>query len=119
MRMSWASSWVTTREEDMAYCLLGISDVKMPLLYGEGMKVFIRLQEEIMTNSDDQSLFADHFETATATRSNHLTRRGEIILTSGPQICWQLHFLCLSILILSSRFQIQYLKHRMQWQTVA
>ena len=46
MRMSWASKRVTTRKEDMAYCLLGIFDVNMPLLYGEGAKAFGRLQEE-------------------------------------------------------------------------
>lgn len=43
----------------MAYCLLGIFDVSMPLLYGEGgEKAFVRLQEEIMKSSDDHSLFA-------------------------------------------------------------
>jgi hypothetical protein len=57
-RMSWASSRITTRVEDLAYCLLGLFDVNMPLLYGEGQKAFIRLQEEIMRVSDDQSLFA-------------------------------------------------------------
>ena len=57
-RMSWASHRVTTRIEDMAYCLMGIFDINMPLLYGEGEKAFTRLQEEIMKNSDDQSLFA-------------------------------------------------------------
>jgi hypothetical protein len=56
--MSWASKRETTRSEDTAYCLLGIFDVNMPLLYGEGEKAFVRLQEEIMKNSDDQSLFA-------------------------------------------------------------
>jgi hypothetical protein len=30
----------------------------MPLLYGEGKRAFIRLQEEIMKETDDQSLFA-------------------------------------------------------------
>ena len=35
-RMSWAAERLTTRKEDMAYCLLGIFDVNMPLLYGEG-----------------------------------------------------------------------------------
>jgi hypothetical protein len=44
--------------EDRAYSLLGIFGVNMPLLYGEGEKAFIRLQEEIMKSSDDQSLFA-------------------------------------------------------------
>ncbi|KAF2264191.1 HET-domain-containing protein, partial [Lojkania enalia] len=57
-RMSWAANRVTTRTEDLAYCLMGIFDVNMPLLYGEGEKAFVRLQEEIMKDSDDQSLFA-------------------------------------------------------------
>lgn len=57
-RMSWAASRTTTREEDIAYCLMGVFDVNMPLLYGEGHKAFIRLQEEIMRKSDDHSLFA-------------------------------------------------------------
>jgi hypothetical protein len=42
----------------MAYCLLGIFGVNMPLLYGEGERAFVRLQEESMRISDDQSLFA-------------------------------------------------------------
>lgn len=57
-KMSWASKRKTTRIEDTAYCLLGIFDVNMPLLYGEGSKAFTRLQEEIMKVYDDQSLFA-------------------------------------------------------------
>lgn len=57
-RMSWVASRKTTRTEDIAYCLLGIFDVNMPLLYGEGPKAFIRLQEEIIKESTDQSLFA-------------------------------------------------------------
>ncbi len=57
-RMSWAAKRKTTRTEDIAYCLLGIFGVNMPLLYGEGMQAFTRLQEEIMKDSDDQSLFA-------------------------------------------------------------
>jgi hypothetical protein len=57
-RMSWAARRQTTREEDVAYCLLGIFNVNMPILYGEGSKAFVRLQEEIMKDSDDQPLFA-------------------------------------------------------------
>jgi hypothetical protein len=58
-RMFWASTRITTRPEDIAYCLLGIFDVNMPLLYGEGSrKAFIRLQEEIMKDSDDHTIFA-------------------------------------------------------------
>ena len=58
-RMSWASLRVTSREEDMAYCLLGLFGVNMPLLYGEGaIKSFQRLQIEIMQSSEDESIFA-------------------------------------------------------------
>lgn len=56
-KMSWAANRSTTRVEDAAYCLLGLFDVNMPLLYGEGKKAFIRLQQEIMKVSDDHSLF--------------------------------------------------------------
>lgn len=58
-KMSWVSRRQTSREEDMAYCLLGLFDVNMPLLYGEGgKKAFYRLQLEIMRKNDDESLFA-------------------------------------------------------------
>ncbi|KAI1184382.1 heterokaryon incompatibility protein-domain-containing protein [Nemania serpens] len=57
-RMSWASKRQTTRIEDLAYCLFGIFDVNMPLIYGEGRKAFMRLQEEIAKDSCDLSLFA-------------------------------------------------------------
>jgi hypothetical protein len=56
-RMKWASKRKTTRVEDVAYCLLGIFDVNMPLLYGEGNKAFTRLQEEIIKNNSDLSIF--------------------------------------------------------------
>lgn len=57
-RMSWASNRKTTRIEDEAYCIMGIFDVNMPLLYGEGERAFLRLQEHILQKSDDHSLFA-------------------------------------------------------------
>lgn len=57
-RMSWAADRRTTRVEDIAYCLLGIFDVNMPLLYGGREKAFLRLQEEIIKKTTDQSIFA-------------------------------------------------------------
>jgi hypothetical protein len=58
-RMTWAAGRRTTRTEDIAYCLLGIFDVNMPLIYGEGYKAFQRLQQEIATKfSGDMTLFA-------------------------------------------------------------
>lgn len=57
--MSWSSQRQTTRSEDIAYCLLGIFDVHMALLYGEGGKrAFFRLQLEIIKSSNDDSIFA-------------------------------------------------------------
>ena len=47
-RMLWAENRETTRKEDKAYSLLGIFDVYIPLIYGEGReKAFKRLREEI------------------------------------------------------------------------
>ena len=57
-KMSWASRRVTTRSEDIAYCLLGLFEVNMALLYGEGTNAFIRLQKKILKRSNDQSIFA-------------------------------------------------------------
>ena len=56
-RMCWAARRQTSRVEDRAYSLLGIFDVNMPLLYGEGAKAFRRLQEEIIKISVDHSIF--------------------------------------------------------------
>jgi len=57
-KMSWASYRITTREEDTAYCLMGIFNINMPMLYGEGGRAFMRLQEEIIRSSQDESIFA-------------------------------------------------------------
>jgi hypothetical protein len=74
-RMSWASKRRTTRTEDMAYCLLGIFDVNMPLLYGEGEKAFLRLQQELIKVSQDQSLFAWENSAVEAASSKDKQRR--------------------------------------------
>jgi heterokaryon incompatibility protein (HET) len=57
-RMSWAAKRKTSRPEDRAYSLLGLFDVHIPLLYGEGEhNAFRRLQEEILKWTDDHTLF--------------------------------------------------------------
>ncbi|KAI0810030.1 HET-domain-containing protein [Xylaria sp. FL0064] len=71
-RMCWASSRTTTRVEDTAYSLLGKFDVNMPLLYGEGEKAFLRLQQEIIRASDDDSIFAWERESPPQTLSGVL-----------------------------------------------
>ncbi len=56
-RMSWAACRSTTKEEDVAYCLMGIFGLHIPIIYGEGKGAFIRLQEEILKHIPDQSIF--------------------------------------------------------------
>ena len=56
-RMSWASHRSATRVEDCAYSLMGFFGINMPMLYGEGTAAFRRLQEEIMRDNDDSSIF--------------------------------------------------------------
>lgn len=74
-RMSWASKRQTTRGEDIAYCLLGIFDINMPLLYEEGSKgAFRRLQEAIIAQSDDQTIFAWTREMGPNSRSSVLAQ---------------------------------------------
>jgi hypothetical protein len=61
--MSWAESRETTCKEDKAYSLLGIFDVNMPLIYGEGKeKALKRLREEI-----DKALKGRFFSSVTST----------------------------------------------------
>jgi hypothetical protein len=57
-KFSWAASRATTRSEDMAYCMLGLVQVNMPMLYGEGDRAFYRLQLEIIKQSNEHSILA-------------------------------------------------------------
>ncbi|KAK5693188.1 hypothetical protein LTR17_025232 [Elasticomyces elasticus] len=89
-RLSWAARRDTTRIEDMAYCLLGILEVNMPLLYGEGGRAWERLQEEIIKRSSDQSIFAwarshdssDGFGCALANEPVYFAEASNIVTTS-------------------------------------
>jgi hypothetical protein len=85
-KMSWACSRETTRVEDMAYCLMGLFGVNMPLLYGEGPKAFIRLQEEIIRHSNDLTIFAweaDTPEDAYEYASEDLAKRRRVAETEA------------------------------------
>lgn len=57
-RMSWASKRITTRTEDIAYSLIGIFDVNLPIAYGEGTWAFHRLMEVIIHRCDEWGIFA-------------------------------------------------------------
>ncbi|KAK4208488.1 vegetative incompatibility protein HET-E-1, partial [Rhypophila decipiens] len=77
--MSWAAARETTRIEDIAYCLLGIFDVNMPLLYGEGRRAFIRLQKEISKTTENQTLLAWQ-----CTHNSRLERPVRGLLATSP-----------------------------------
>ena len=57
-KLSWPAQRRTTSEEDRAYSLLGMLGVNMPLIYGEGARDFLRLQQELINTYDDESIFA-------------------------------------------------------------
>jgi hypothetical protein len=67
--MSWAANREAPRVEDIAYSLLGLFGVSMPILYGEGHTAFTRLQEKIFQRTDDATLFAWQ-----SSNSNHMYR---------------------------------------------
>ncbi|KAF3762837.1 hypothetical protein M406DRAFT_232617, partial [Cryphonectria parasitica EP155] len=85
-RMSWAARRTMTRKEDIAYCSMGVFDVNMPVLYGEGMdSAFRRLQEEIIKYSIDHSIFAWTIKEDTCDDSASLHSRDYGLLAPSPQ----------------------------------
>jgi hypothetical protein len=75
-RLSWAENRQTTRREDKAYSLLGIFDIQMPLLYGEGReKALKRLREEIDKASNGWcTISVEHQNTAVQACANRQLR---------------------------------------------
>lgn len=57
-KMSWASGRQTRKVEDISYSLMSVFGVNMPLLYGDEIEEFTRLQQEIVRMTDDESIFA-------------------------------------------------------------
>ena len=90
-RLSWAAGRETSRVEDMAYCLLGLFDVNMPLLYGEGMKAFHRLQLHIMEQLEDDSLFAWMGQSSAPASAMHglLAKSPDAFADCGNLVCIQ------------------------------
>ena len=95
-KMSWAARRQTTREEDRAYSLMGLFEVNIPLLYGEGARAFIRLQEEIMKLSTDETIFAwqiprsidfaGNFSGMLATTPDSFASSASIVQAEGPAV---------------------------------
>ena len=58
-KMSWMSRRQRSRSEDRAYTQMGLFDVSMPVLYGEGeMAAFERLQRMVIEKRDDETIFS-------------------------------------------------------------
>jgi hypothetical protein len=95
-RFAWSSNRETTRPEDSSYCLMGIFGVNMPLLYGEGEKAFVRLQEEIMKDSEDESIFAwdlpPQHERSTAEPMGLLAPSSKCFSRSQNILAYESHF---------------------------
>jgi hypothetical protein len=96
-KMVWAARRTTIREEDLSYCLLGLFDVNMPLLYGDGgPRAFQRLQQEIIRQTLDHSfllwIWHQHLGTWSIGDINFLPRHPrcfvgcESIATSGQLV---------------------------------
>ncbi|PMD54359.1 putative vegetative incompatibility protein HET-E-1 [Hyaloscypha bicolor E] len=77
-RMLWAEPRQTTREEDMAYSLLGIFDVYMPLIYGEGRENAARRLREAIDGKEKGIKYEDFsipFSLSTASDIEHFVAR--------------------------------------------
>jgi hypothetical protein len=84
-RMAWTMGRTTKRREDAAYCMLGIFDVQMPLIYGEGRdKAFTRLRREIALQSgSDMDFTTRAFSTVSFSREPDFVERPEILSWIG------------------------------------
>ncbi|KAK4499335.1 hypothetical protein PRZ48_009848 [Zasmidium cellare] len=71
-KMTWIAGRQTSKDEDMAYCLLGIFDINMAPIYGEQKKALIRLQEELIRTSDDHTIFAWSMDPSAETKLSGL-----------------------------------------------
>ncbi|KAI0334142.1 HET-domain-containing protein [Cubamyces sp. BRFM 1775] len=57
-RLSWAAGRNARRLEDKAYSLLGLLEIHMPMMYGEGEKAFTRLLQAILKEKCDHTVLA-------------------------------------------------------------
>ena len=100
-QLLWAARRDTTREEDSAHCLLGIFNVFMPLIYGEGREnAMARLKSNFRSSQDaglprneltkeqkcHQVFKTSSYEVHKDRNPSHVTGTREWVL-SHPQFC--------------------------------
>ena len=77
-RLMWAEKRHTTREEDLAYSLLGIFDAFISPIYGEGKEnAMRRLKSNINPSSNDRAKFAINFSLSEVMEVEHFVAREE------------------------------------------
>ncbi|KIW10708.1 hypothetical protein PV08_11672 [Exophiala spinifera] len=81
-RLGWAAERVTKKTEDQAYCLFGIFDVFMPLIYGEGANALVRLRKKIDKTRKSTSVESGNIHWMVPRSSNTLFTGREEILES-------------------------------------
>lgn len=112
-RMSWASTRKTKRKEDMAYCLLGIFDISMPMIYGEGDRAFLRLQEHIMRHIRDDSILSWGFRSPGIQSTGALAKSPSDFATCGDIVSNALDFRIYEPMqIVGGRLQFRRSSHR-------
>lgn len=85
-KMRWAANRSTSREEDVAYSLMGLFNIQMTLRYGEGKETaFTRLQKKILKQTGDQSIFA-----LADPRSTHSTEQPRLGLLAPFPECFDI-----------------------------
>ncbi|KJA17720.1 hypothetical protein HYPSUDRAFT_46055 [Hypholoma sublateritium FD-334 SS-4] len=85
-RMQWAAHRRVTREEDMAYSLMGIFDVSISIAYGEGAeRAFVRLLKEILNTSTHNVLDIVNWGHGDTPSERNQAIRTSALLPPGPQ----------------------------------
>ncbi|KAL2073093.1 hypothetical protein VTL71DRAFT_10417 [Oculimacula yallundae] len=79
-RLLWAEKRTAKRKEDEAYSLLGIFDLQMPLIYGEGRaNAFKRLEEEIQKRLKGTTLLGNTHWMVPRTTNKLFTGRSSLL----------------------------------------
>lgn len=87
-RLSWISNRQTKREEDIAYCLLGIFDTSMEIIYGEGKeRAFERLNDKLYSRSKKRERDALSTVTEASLKNSKRPKTSDNHLSdAGPEI---------------------------------
>lgn len=92
-RFSWAEGRETKREEDAVYSLLGLFDIYMPLIYGEGRERALKRLMKELQDMTGTTLPSASLQTANSA-PQHLLERGllppyDLSLPSGKKLAFK------------------------------